>query len=97
METGHERCELFFDSLLDAPFGDKPDQCQYILLGEKSIYSLNPFLLVLISHIDLASAWLEIDGDLFTKHFIFDRKCLEDDIVNVIVADTSLVILYIIG
>lgn len=51
--------------------------------------SLDVFLLILIRHLDVSPAWLEVNGLRFAELIIFYRKCLVNDIRDVVVAVTQ--------
>ena len=76
VETGNECVELFFHSLLDSPFGDKPATSQPKLKEHndfgKSV--LNIFLFVLVSHFNVPSIRLQVNGLNLSKTLVFGRE-----------------------
>lgn len=68
VEPCNECIELLFHPLLDTPFRDE----------------FHVLFLVLVVDLDVATAFLEIDCDLFAKSLVFNGECAVDDICNVV-------------
>lgn len=73
VESLDEGVELLLDTLLNAPFGDQTENVsKEAVIFRLEVDILNVFLLVLVRHLNIPSAGLEINGNLLTKHLILD-------------------------
>ena len=87
VEALHKGIELLVNTLLNAPLGDKStndvsEGKERVTQGCRDL--LNVFLLVLVRHVNISAALLEVHNDLLTESFIVDGECRVDDVGNVV-------------
>lgn len=87
VEALHKGIELLIDTLLNAPFCDKPGN--EVSNGEMTISQgccdlLNVFLLVLIRHFDVPATILEVHNNLLTESLVVNREGRVDDVSDIV-------------
>jgi len=87
VEALHESVELLVDTLLNAPFCDKPGN--KVSDGNTTTSQgccdlLNVFLLVLVRHFNIPAVLLQVHNDLLTKSLIIDREGRVDDVSDIV-------------
>lgn len=87
VETRKEGIELFFDPLLDTPFGDEAAVVSVsVSSAEASWNLLDVFFFILICHLDLLTARFQFDADGFTKSLIIRRERELQCVSNIIIS-----------
>ena len=75
VEACDEGVELFFDPLLDAPFGDEANFVNKVpQIDRKRCHLLYVFLLVLVGHCYVATIWLQVYCDRLTESLVVGRE-----------------------
>ena len=92
VEALHESVELLVDTLLNAPFCDKPEN--KVSDGNTTTFQgccdlLNVFLLVLVRHFDVPAILLKVHDDLLAESLIIDREGRVDDVSDVVLHGPS--------
>jgi len=87
VEALYESVELLVDTLLNAPFCDKPRK--KVSNGNTTTLQgccdlLNVFLLVLVRHFDIPAILLQVHNDLLAETLIINREGRVDDVSDVI-------------
>ena len=77
VEAGNEGIELFFHSLLNSPFRDKPATGQQRPNEHDAFLKsvLDVFLFIFVGHFNVPSVRLQIDSLNLSKTLVFCRKC----------------------